>query len=159
MNDSYRLPKDEVTATVALKGTAPEQMHLFLLPASSSHPGHERPSDLLEDEAAFVPMRSSKGDVQMIHKSAIAWLTIASELEMFGRTEVEVSIEEREQVRVEVHLDDDRSIKGHVHLSLPEAHQRLQDFLNRAHRFFEVYDEDVIHFVNRDRVVRVVPID
>ncbi len=153
--DSYRVPTDEVPVKVALRGAEPEELILFLHSHAASHPGRERPSDLLLSEDVFLPARASDGRLQLIHKSSIAWMTVAPELETSGRGDLDHHHMARRCEPIDVTLDDGRVFVGEVGIMLPDASCRLQDFLNSAPRFFEVRSEAGVHFVNRDRIVMV----
>ena len=151
----YRIPKHQVSVAIALHGGEPEEVSVFLQPRAASHAGQERPSELLLNDEPFLTIVSGDGGVRFINKNAIAWVTVAPELELSGRSEVEDQLAADRCIPIDVTLDDGRVFIGEVSISLPHANSRLQDFLNAADRFFAVRDARAIHFVNRDRVVMV----
>jgi hypothetical protein len=153
--DSYRIPKDQVSVEIALRGCEPEEVSVFLNRRAASHLGSERPSDLLFADEPFLTIVGPDGGVRFINKSAIAWMTVALELEMSGRSETEAQLARERSNPIDLTLDDGRTFVGEVAVMLPEANSRLQDFLNSSARFFEVRDACAVHFVNRDRVVMV----
>lgn len=153
--DSYRIPKDRVSVEIACQGGEPEEVSIFLSPRAAFHPGRERPSDLLFSEEPFLTMMANDGAVRFINKDAIAWMTVAPELELSGRCDLESQLAMQRCRPIDLMLDDGRSFVGKIAIVLPEASCRLQDFLNSAARFFEVRSERAVHFVNRDRVVMV----
>lgn len=153
--DSYRVSTDEVPVKVSLRGAEPEEVILFLHSHAALHPGRERPSDLLLSDDVFLPVRASDGRMQLIHKDAIAWMTVAPELEASGRGDLDHHHTARRCEPIDVTLDDGRAFVGEVGIVLPDGSCRLQDFLNSAPRFFEVRSDDGVHFVNRDRIVMV----
>jgi hypothetical protein len=153
--DSYQVPTNEVSVKIALRGGEPEEMSVFLHSHAASHPGRERPSDLLLNDDVFLPSRGGDGRMQLIHKSSIAWMTVAHELEMSGRGHPEHQVSTERCEPIDVTLDDGRVFVGEVGIMLPDASSRLQDFLNSAQRFFEVRSDEGVHFVNRDRIVMV----
>jgi hypothetical protein len=152
---SYRIPKDQVTVQIALRGGAPEAASVFLHRRAAYHPGRERPSDLLLGDEAFLTVAAGDGSVRFINKEAIAWMTVAPELEMSGRCDTEARLSDQQRRPIDLTLDDGRSFVGEVAIMLPESSSRLQDFLNSAARFFEVRDANAVHFINRDCVVMV----
>lgn len=154
-SDSYRIPKHQVSVAVALHGSEPEEVSVFLHPRAASHAGQERPSELLLNDEPFLTVVSGDGGVRWLNKAAIAWMTVAPELEMSGRSETEARLAAEQCTPIDVTLDDGRVFIGEVSILLPHANSRLQDFLNASERFFEVRDAHAIHFVNRDRVVMV----
>ena len=153
--DSYRIPKHQVSVEIALQGCEPEEVSVFLNQRAAYHPGRERPSDLWLVDDVFLTIVAGDGSVRFVNKDAIAWMTVALELEMSGRSEAEAQLATGRSTRIDLTLDDGRTFIGDVTITLPEANSRLQDFLNSAARFFEARDARAVHFVNRDRVVMV----
>lgn len=154
-SDSYRIPKQQVSVEIALRDCEPKEFSVFVYPRAASHAGRERPSELLLNEEPFLTVASSDGTVQFINKDAIAWMTVALELEMSGRCDAEAQLAIDRCAPIDVTLDDGRTFVGEVAILLPEASSRLQDFLNASGRFLEVRDSRAAHFVNRDCVVTV----
>ncbi|MFZ1865826.1 MAG: hypothetical protein WAU39_16500 [Polyangiales bacterium] len=153
--ESYRIPKHRVCVEIACQGGEPEEVSIFLSPRAAFHPGRERPSDLLFGEEPFLTMMADDGAVRFVNKDAIAWMTVAPELELSGRHDLESQFTTQRCRPIDLTLDDGRNFVGEVAIVLPEGSCRLQDFLNSAARFFEVRDGRAVHFVNRDRVVMV----
>lgn len=153
---SYRIPKRHVPAILTIKGRPPQEIALFIHRRAASHAGPERPSDILAEREAFIPVQGIEG-VELIHKESIAWITVAVELEMSGQTEAEAWLRSQDKGRIEISFDDGRALQGDVFLTLPEGKRRLQDFLNEAGQFFQVQDRGAVHLVNRSRVVSVRP--
>jgi len=154
-SDSYRIPKHQVSVEIALRGGEPEEVSVFLYPRAASHAGRERPSELLLNDEPFLTVVSGDGGVRFINKAAIAWMTVALELEMSGQSDTEAQLPMDRCTPIDLTLDDGRTFVGEVAILLPEGSSRLQDFLNGSDRFFEVRDARAAHFVNRDRVVMV----
>ena len=159
MNESLRLPKDQVPAKLVLTGKEPDDVSLYLHPRSASHSSSERPSELLAEEKAFLPVMSDSMGIQFVQKSAIYWLTVAADIQNVGRTAAESELAERDAVQIRVTLKDNRSLMGTVHLELPEHSKRLLDFLNNAPIFFELHEGRAIHFVNKSQVLQVTAIE
>lgn len=154
-SDSYRIPKHEVSVQVALRDGEPEDLTVFLHPRAALHAGAERPSELLLNDDPFLTVKANDGTVRFINKCAIAWVTVALELEMSGRCDSERQLAKDRCTPINVTLDDGRVFIGEVSVLLPRGAARLQDYLNGAQQFFEVRDARTAHFVNRDRVVVV----
>ncbi len=154
-SDSYRVPKHQVSVEIALQGGEPEELTVFLDRSAASHPGSERPSELLLNDEPFLAVMSGDGSVRFINKRTIAWMTVALDLEKSGRCEVDDQPAMDRCTPIDLTLDDGRTFVGEVCILLPQASSRLQDFLNASDRFFEVRDACAAHFVNRDHVVMV----
>ncbi len=154
-SDSYRIPKHQVSIELALRGGEPEEVSVFLHPRAASHAGQERPSELLLNDEPFLTVVAGDGSVRFINKAAIAYMTVALELEMSGRSDSEARLAMDGCTPIDLTLDDGSTFVGEVSILLPQANSRLQDFLNTSDRFFEVRDARAVHFVNRDRVVMV----
>ncbi|MGB5812938.1 MAG: hypothetical protein WBG86_20565 [Polyangiales bacterium] len=152
---SYRIPKDEVAVEIALRYGEPESMTVFLGARAASHPGRERPSDLLLDDGVFLTAVGSDERVRFLHKDAIAWMTVAPEFEMSGRCETESQLSSHRCRPIDLLLDDGRTFLGKVAIMMPPESSRLQDYLNAAGRFIEVRGDGGFHFVNRDRIAMV----
>lgn len=147
--------KREVSVQIALRGAEPEELTVFLHSRAALHPGAKRPSELLLNDDPFLTVKGGDGTVRFINKNAIAWMTVARELEMSGRCESDAQLAMDRCTPIDVTLDDGRIFIGEVSILLPQATSRLQDYLNGAERFFEVRDARAIHFVNRDCIVLV----
>lgn len=154
-SDSYRVPKHEASVAIALRGGEPEELTVFLDPRAAMHPGAERPSELLLNDHPFLTVKASDGTIRFINKRAIAWMTVALELEMSERSSSYADHAMDQCTPIDVTLDDGRIFIGEVSILLPAATSRLQDYLNSSAQFFEVRDAQAAHFVNRDRVVVV----
>lgn len=154
-SDSYRIPKDEVSVALALRGGEPEELTVFIDPRAALHPGAQRPSELLLNRDPFLTVKAGDGTIRFINKRAIAWMTVALELEMSGRHDSQVELASDRCTPIDVTLDDGRIFIGEVSILLPAATSRLQDYLNGAEQFFEVRGPRAAHFVNRDCVVVV----
>lgn len=100
-------------------------------------------------------MKASDGAICFINKRAIAWMTVALELEMGERSSSYPDHAMDRCTPIDGTLDDGRIFIGEVSILLPAATSRLQDYLNSSAQFFEVRDAQAAHFVNRDRVVVV----
>lgn len=156
VTDEYQIPKRQVEAEVTLLGEAPRAIRLYLSETAQRHAGPERPRDLLNGPAAFIPAIDEEGRFLLLQREAISILSVAAEEEADGGTG-ELDLEEMEAELVQsrdVHLKlaDGREIRGRVRYVRPEGQQRLQDFLNSVELFFAVHDGDSVHLVSRHLV-------
>lgn len=154
---SYKVPKEQVAACVAVAGRPLEDVALFLGATARHHAGPERPSDVLADSDPFLPVSGSDG-VKLVRKGAIRWLSIAAELELGGSLEAALQRAGHEAVPVQIAFDDGTILRGSIVTEQPEGQQRVLDFLNAAPRFFPVREENTVHWVNRERIVEAAQI-
>ena len=117
--ESYRIPKDEVPVEVAFRSADPEEFSVFLSPRAAYHPGRERPSDLLFNDDPFLTLKSSDGSVRFVNKSAIAWMSVARNLEQSGRCEIEDAHAASRFRPIDIELVD-----GHANASLCGRNRR-----------------------------------
>lgn len=141
MAEAYAVPKRVVVATVTMDGGEPVPLTLFLSDRAERHEGHERPSDLLSSGLAFVPALDSNGALILIGRNAIATLSIPADEEPIPLMAT--------TYRVQVTLRSGLSVEGTVDYAMPEASQRLQDYLNQSEPFIAIRRETTLLFVNK----------
>lgn len=164
MSQQYRVPKHRVPATVRMADGEVCSVQLFAGDHAERHTGPERPSDLLGDGAAFFPVEDEEEGFLLLHKPAVALVTVDLEAEVGAepvdaddRALVDPEMEGVQRSEVRLVLDDGSEVRGLMALVLPPGERRLQDFLNAADRFVRIRDDDRVHLVNTDRIARVVP--
>lgn len=163
MSEEFYVPKHCVTAELRLPDCPPMSVDLFLGERAERHTGRERPSDLLNGDKRFFPVRTRQGHAMLVRRKAV--LSLAFPVEALGPDPGvpggppggdEEEPADFRRVAVEILLDDDIQVSGDVAFVLPRAEQRLQDFLNRLDElFFRVWEDDTVHLVNREHVVRI----
>lgn len=159
MDDSYRIPKHKVPASVAFPGKSEIRMYIFLGDCAQTHTGHERPSDLLNGPDSFFPAADFEDDIHFIHRDALSVMTTRAELE-FPPDEFraeEAAPADSTRLEVEVELEDGTSLEGIVTYLMPEGHRRLQDVLNLQDRFLVLRDGDQARLINKRRIERISP--
>ncbi|MDF1562151.1 MAG: hypothetical protein P1V51_03860 [Deltaproteobacteria bacterium] len=153
--EAYRVPKTKVQATLGLAGREARQVSIFLAHQAERHAGPERPSDLLEGEATFFACVDAEDGFVLIQREAVAFLKVATEVEL-GSDHLpaeDLGASSAQAVPVTVMLEDDRPLEGTVVFLLPDAQQRLQDYLNVSGTFFPLRAGEEIYLVNKRRIL------
>ena len=149
--EDLRVPKRPVSVEVVLPGGDARRVTLFLSGAAAGHEGPERPSDLLNGDASFIPARDERtGLMTFLHRASIAVARVAPDEEP-----PEASFTIPTEHEVEITLADGTCLAGLVAYVAPESRERLVDFLNRADPFFRLLERDAVALVGRAHVARV----
>lgn len=157
MTEPFRVPKHEVPAEVHLPGRSPLQAVLFLSECAQGHAGVERPSDLLNGSASFLPARGPKGKMVFFHREAVVAVTVAARYEFGGDVlrMAALSSEEAVTADVEIVMEDETEFRGRVSYLMPVGSRRLQDFLNLPDRFLVLRDGDRVQLLNKNRILHL----
>jgi hypothetical protein len=154
LTDVYRIPRVEIAAQITMGDNQVRIARLFLGTHAEGHPGPERPSDLLNHAAPFLPAMERK-QVVFLNLDAVHVITVEAELE-FGTLDMmwlDAALQQRTHQRVQVGMQGGAVVRGELTYLMPEGSRRVQDFLNAAPRFFALRDGNVARFVNRQHVV------
>lgn len=161
MSEKFQVPKHEVSARALLPGGEHEELKLYVSERAERHSGRERPSDLLNRDDRFVPVRLSDSGFVLLRRTAVLVMVVSLEDELVagvveGGEGPDAEGAERHEVRLV--LDEGTEVEGSVTYVMPPGEQRLQDYLNQAPGFVRVRDGDRIQLVNTGRIVRVEPL-
>jgi hypothetical protein len=154
-NETYSIPKRELTVRVTLKGQAPAFLKIFLGPDPSRPSGFEKASDVLNGAPRFLPAKDERGQIVFLHRDAIALVSISTEDEREDLEADHADTGFSTHRGIEVTLDDGSTLAGNVVYIMPEARRRLQDYLNTEDRFLELRLPQVTHLINKRRILRV----
>jgi hypothetical protein len=147
-----RVPKRRVAAEVVLSGGEARRIRLFLADAASRHAGAERPSDLLNGGADFLPaLDEESGLMTFLNRGGLAVVRVDRALEADDGDALTLPTEHE----VEVLLGSGLRLRGLVSFVRPPDHSRLVDFLNEPSPFFRLLEERAIALVNKRHVSRV----
>jgi len=147
---TYRVPaKITLTTGVIFEGD------LHLQTASAAHFGGERPVEMLNREERFFPVSLESGGIELVGKKQIAVVTCDSSLWEIDSQRRAIS----KRFLLDIHMAGGQHVSGSSWWELPPTHPRMQDFLNAAADFFEVYEGGLNHSVNRALVAHVNPFD
>lgn len=152
----YRVPKFQVPAEVLLVGQEPMRISLHFSEHNERRTGRERPSDLLNGNKTFLPVRAEEGDMGLIRREAVMVLTVDAREEAED-VDGDSAPEGARRQRIRVYLEGAREVEGVVTYLRPAGQQRLQDFLNSSEQFFPLRDGDAVHLVNKHRISWVGP--
>ena len=158
MTEVYRLPRVRIDAEIHLSGRQMRRVNLFLGDRAETRPGPERPSDLLNSSADFIPALE-RDVVVLINLEQVLRVTVDAELEIGADelTMLDASIAQATRQRVHLTLDDGTTARGDLSYVLPEGQRRIQDYLNSKNRFFPLFDGGLVHLIRKSRVVLVTP--
>jgi len=153
----YRVPKRELPAEVTLWGQPPSRVSLFLSARAGRDSGFERPSELLNGPGAFLPVTRTEGEFSLFRRDAVLFVTVPAAEELGGERPLpeEFPSEEVHSTLVELTLEGGPSIRGWIRYLRPDNRSRLVDFLNEPERFLIVRTEELVHLVNKNRIVAV----
>ncbi len=156
-NQSLKVPKYEVE--VQLRDSAGEvrTVHVYLAEINGTEERRERLQDLLEGRR-FVPVRHFD-ELSFISREHVSWLKldlIAGIDELDPEAEGNVG---SVSAGIRVTFDDGSSLDGGIRYLLPRTSRRIGDYLEGLPRFFPLRTPEWLYLVNRDRLVRVTPVD
>lgn len=155
MKEDYSVPKHPVPIRLALAWQEPEELSLYLGEHAEKHTGAEYPSDLLNGGDSFLPTIGSDGSLLLFNRIAVMVLSVSAKYEERPAGDRVEEEGDRTVAEVEFALEDGKRIAGVVTYWRPRGQRRLQDYLNSAEHFVPVRDGEIIHLVNRDRIVSV----
>jgi hypothetical protein len=113
----------------------------FASPNSLIHTGHERISELLNSERAYLPFILQDGNVVLLQKGAITRVVL-------DENEMNRELPYLKENAAHVELLTGEILEGKVYLDLPETHFRLSDFLNVNRGFFYLHVNNRVTLVN-----------
>lgn len=161
----YSVPKERFTAEVVIPGSPTSRMTFFHGQNAPTHAGRERPSDVLNGLATFLPALDATGRLTLLNLETIRIASVSVDEEWTdsladsGDTEDHVRDITATVARVEVTLDDGSRLTGMVRYELPESERRLQDYLNAPERFLPLIDHETIRFISRRCVTSIAALD
>ena len=132
MTEPFRVPKHKIAAEVCLPGESSIQIKLFLSDCAEGHSGIERPSDLMNGPAAFLPAAGADGRMIFFHRDAVLAVSVEAQHEFGGDVlmAVAMSSDQATTEKVEIVLEGGKRFRGTVSYIMPEGSRRLQDFLS-----------------------------
>lgn len=156
MSEEYRVPKKRLPARLALPGRPDRDVVIHLSEMAERREGAERPSDLLDGALAFIPVAEPDGSPWLLARNAVLFLSVPAEAEAASSAELpEAAGGRRESVCVL--LEDGRELRGAIGYVMPPGRRRLSDYLNDGDAFVPLRERDVVHLINRRRIVAVHP--
>lgn len=157
--EDYAVPKHSVTARLRLVGREPSDVLLHLSEGAAHHRGRELPSDLLNEDGAFLPVQDpAGGEIRLVHRRCLLWVSVSADDERRpggGESATEADDPGVTSERVRVLFDDGSELVGSLRWVLPAGQRRVRDYLEQADTFFPLHVGDRVKLVNRDRVASV----
>jgi len=155
----YTVPKHAVTARLRLVGREPADVLLHLAEGAARHRGRELPSDLLNQDSAFLPVQDAAGgEIRLVHRRSLLWVSIAADDERGpdgGASATGADDPGVTSARVRVLFDDGSELVGSLRWVLPAGQRRVRDYLEQADTFFPLHVGERVKLVNRDHVASV----
>jgi hypothetical protein len=151
MNNPFRVPKTPVEVEVALVGSRPEEVELFVSDVGSGP--DTALIKLIDETQAFLPARKGEGSWTLINTANLMWLSVASpptstRLQMFDQ-----------RAFVQATMIDGSTVQGELLYTPPSTHGRVADHLGRPERLFTLHRRARVLIVNKAFVATLSEID
>lgn len=155
MSKEYAVPKREVPAELTMSGQHPAGVTLYLSYGAERHDGYERPSDLLNSSAIFLPVRIQAGGFVFIRRRSVLVMSVRAQDDHDEEGAEELAASQATTTRINVTMEDGSTVSGVIRYILPEGQRRLQNYLNSEDEFIRIEDRDMVRFLNKERIVQV----
>jgi hypothetical protein len=155
-NAAFRIEKNTVSIDARDTRRELRQVEVFLANGPLVHSRGERLQDVL-GERRFLPVRS-KDQTEMINTEHLMWVRMYL---IDALDELDPELERSSGVssaNVRIELAAGGSIEGTLRYCLPAGSSRLIDYLGTIDRWFPLRTEGSLYLINRDHVIRVVPL-
>lgn len=153
-----KIPKYTVEVDLRSIRGAVGKASVFVAESMTVDGRSERVQDIF-DTRRFIPIRTEGGRLELISTAHVSWirLDLISALdELDPQAEYEAGAA---AAAVKVELEDGSVLEGGVRYFMPAGMRRVQDYFSTAPRWVPVRTPDFLYLVNRDRIVRVVPLE
>lgn len=152
-----KIPKYTVDVDIRSSRGAVSKAAVFVAESMTVDGRSERVQDIF-DTRRFVPIRTEGGRLELISVNHVTWIrldliTALDELDPQAEDEAGASA-----ATVKVELEDGSMLEGGVRYFLPPSMRRVGDYFSTAPRWVPIRTPDFLYLVNRDRIVRVVPL-
>lgn len=151
-----RVPTATFVAVVQLAGGQEIRGRFFVPSHTSLHPGPMRPDERLNDDSDFFPfLPADAAEPVILNKRQVAWVSFDFRSFPTPSGDESPEVHSRPEQRVSVWCRD-RLLEGVLLIDLPEDKSRVLDLLNQPERFLRIRDGDLLHYVSRDHISKVV---
>jgi hypothetical protein len=146
----YRIEKVRRRVSVTLSGGSMLHGEIFLQPTARYRAGAQDPSELFNENEAFVPLATGGNDLVLLSKRNVSRVQYdADAADTDGRGGTDAS--------VEVVFTDGTRLSGLLRLEARTDRSRLLDYLNADHqRFLTLRSSNRIWLVNREQIAQVL---
>jgi hypothetical protein len=154
--ETLKIPK--YTVEVELKSSigVEKRAAIFVAEELTDDLRSERLQDIFTRR--FVPVRI-EGKLELFASAHVMWLR----LDLIGALdELDPQAEQglgASCTKVQVELEDQSCVEGLLRYYMPAGNRRVADYLELAPRWIPVSTDDYVYLINRDRIVRVVPVE
>jgi len=155
VTNPYRVPKRVAEVTVRGTHGGERRVRLFVGDAAEEHAGAERPDDLFNGPAEFLPVQDPDGSISLLRRSAVALVLLADDDAKPLAPAGESPQPEQGCESVSIELVDGARLRGTVRFALPEGRRRLRDYLNLDPPFLPVRCGERVVLVNKSHIARV----
>jgi len=146
--DEHRIEKESREVFFRLSDRSEIQGEVFLRLYEAHHSGPQRVRDLLNEERAFIPVKTARGTL-LLNKAQIVSGNISEEWE--GDTLTTIGKKQSIQIRIA----GEGEINGNIFIDLPEGFNRVKDYFNQPICFFPVFLPGRILYVNQRFILSV----
>jgi hypothetical protein len=129
------------------------EVFIYLARLAERHAGVECPSDLLNRGDEFIPATDYEGRIMIFRRTAVMLLTVNADNESELAEDPDGEADNKGNRVVRLGLEDGTSVRGDLTYWRPDGQRRVQDFLNSSEAFIALREGNVVHLVNRDRIV------
>lgn len=154
---SLKIPKHAVGVETCDSRGNKRRLEIYLAQPATPEERGERLQDLLR-ERQFVPARAG-GSLEFLSTRHLMWVRlelIAALDELDPQAEyADGSV----SALVKVSLEDGSDLVGGMRYLMPAGWRRIGDYLESLPGLFPLRTPEWLYLVNKDRVIRVVPID
>lgn len=123
---------------------------VFLAQYAMFHSGEQRVLDLLLEDDAFLPMKSSDGVFQVVRKDMISYVRCSVHLEEG------LDYTERQ---VKICFLGSETLQGLLKMNVPAHSARLTDYINMGNEFFPLFSGEHTYLVNRSLIRNMIMVD
>jgi hypothetical protein len=144
--DEQKITKESRTVRLTLSDetTVEGEIFLNLFEAHTGRP--ERVGTLLNREIVFLPVKTVEGvflvNLQQVVTVQVAAAEEQDELMLLGQ-----------QHTVRIHTTTGQELIADIYVDLPQTSSRTKDYVNQPHRFFRLFRDDEITYINPDYIL------
>jgi len=143
----FRIEKLEEKVVIFMADGVVYEGSLFLSPFAQHRSGGQSVADLLLEDQPFLPLKTTKGDFNLISKGMISHLRYENHQEPL------IAFPEHE---VKITFLGGEELQGTVRLDLPSESRRIQDFFNSGSKYFSMKSGGHDYLVNMTLIQGVV---
>jgi hypothetical protein len=145
--DEGRIQKATRKATLVLSSGRQIRGDVFVGLYDPHHTGPQRVGELLNEDLAFLPVKTDKG-VVLVNRAHIVSAALSADREHDDLAR----LGKRYEVRV---TTTDGEVRGAVFVNLPDVATRVADYFNQPIRFLPLFQSRTVIYLNREFVLLV----